>query len=210
MIFRYWYYMKTKSFFFVFCSVADPGCYPGSELFLSWVPEPGSKRFPDPHPHQRIEVQYFNPKNCIWALGNMIRDVHPGSGSWFFTHPGAGSATLIFCCYLWKVLFYTFFLSIVVLFLLFVENAGVMRCNTSNSSVIWPSSSSSSPSSAWPSSCPSISPWAPYRSSQFDWLIQYRSSQFDWLIQYRSSQFDWLIQYRSSQFDWLIQYRQVT
>ncbi len=28
-------------------------------------------------------------KNCFQALGNMIRVVHPGSGSWFFTHPGS-------------------------------------------------------------------------------------------------------------------------
>jgi hypothetical protein len=25
------------------------------------------------------EFKYFNPKNCFYALGNMIRDVHPGS-----------------------------------------------------------------------------------------------------------------------------------
>ncbi len=31
------------------------------------------------------EFKYFNPK----ALGNMIRDGHSGSGSWFFTHPGS-------------------------------------------------------------------------------------------------------------------------
>ncbi len=49
---------------------------------------------PDPnffHPWSRIHVnefKYFYPKNCFWALGNMIRVVHPGSGSWFFTHPG--------------------------------------------------------------------------------------------------------------------------
>ncbi len=49
------------------------------------------------------EFKYFNPKNCFQALGNMMRLVHPGSGSWFSTHhrkftgsldPGSGSATL--------------------------------------------------------------------------------------------------------------------
>ncbi len=43
---------------------------------------------PDPnffHPGSQIrikELKYFNPKI---ALGNMIRVVHPGSGSWFFS-----------------------------------------------------------------------------------------------------------------------------
>ncbi len=75
-------------------SVADPWC-------LSRIPNPtffhpGS---PDPnffHPGSRIrieEFQYFNPKNGCWALGNLIRVVHPGpdpgSGSWLFTHPGS-------------------------------------------------------------------------------------------------------------------------
>jgi hypothetical protein len=35
------------------------------------------------------ERKYFNPKNCFLALGNMVRVVHPGSGSWFLTHPGS-------------------------------------------------------------------------------------------------------------------------
>ncbi len=61
-------------------SVADPGCFnsdPGSEFF---------------HPGSRIrikEFKYFNSKNCFYALGNMIRVVHPGSGSRYFTHPGS-------------------------------------------------------------------------------------------------------------------------
>ncbi len=46
-------------------------------------PDPGSKIFPDPHPDQRI-LSIFNPK----LFGNMIQNVHPGSGSWLFTHPG--------------------------------------------------------------------------------------------------------------------------
>ncbi len=39
---------------------------------------PGSECFPF-----RIRIQefaYFNPKYCFSALGNMICDVHPGSG----------------------------------------------------------------------------------------------------------------------------------
>ncbi len=66
-------------------SVADPRC-------LSRIPHPnfsipvqGSKRFWIPDPNQRI----FSPKNCCQALGNIICDVHPGSG--FFFHPGSGS-----------------------------------------------------------------------------------------------------------------------
>jgi hypothetical protein len=42
------------------------------------------------HPGSRIrikEFKYFNPKKFFLALVNMIRVVHPGSGSWFFTHP---------------------------------------------------------------------------------------------------------------------------
>jgi len=35
------------------------------------------------------ELKYFLPRNCFYALGNMIRDVHPGSGLRFFSHPGS-------------------------------------------------------------------------------------------------------------------------
>jgi hypothetical protein len=35
------------------------------------------------------EFKYFNLKICHQALGNMTRDIHPGSGSWLFTHPGS-------------------------------------------------------------------------------------------------------------------------
>jgi hypothetical protein len=92
-----------------------------------FIPDPGltffPSRIPDPNcfipdPHQRI----LTPKNGFSALGNMIRVVHPGSGSLIrvltFTHPesripdpesqipdpgvkkaadpGSGSATLVF------------------------------------------------------------------------------------------------------------------
>jgi hypothetical protein len=38
---------------------------------------------------RRKEVKNWNQKNCVQALGNMIRVVHSGPGSWFFTHPGS-------------------------------------------------------------------------------------------------------------------------
>jgi hypothetical protein len=58
-------------------SVADPGC-------LSWI-----WIFFFPSRIRIKEFKYFNPKNCFSALGNMIRIVHSGSGSWIFTHPGS-------------------------------------------------------------------------------------------------------------------------
>ncbi len=45
----------------------------------SWI-----KIFPIPDPRSQIhikEFKYFNQKNCFWALGIMIRVVHPGSES---------------------------------------------------------------------------------------------------------------------------------
>jgi hypothetical protein len=65
----------------VILSVADPGCFipdPRSEFFASRIP---GKKIPDPDldMHQRIGI--VNPKNYFLALGNMIRDVHSGSGS---------------------------------------------------------------------------------------------------------------------------------
>jgi hypothetical protein len=48
------------------------------------IPDPNFSHFGSrvkkiPDPHQRV-VSIFNTKICIKALGNMIRDVHPGSG----------------------------------------------------------------------------------------------------------------------------------
>ncbi len=173
--------------FFIYFAVANSGSYPGSEFFP--IPDPGSKRFPDlgsasasknlsilnqkivskldsqkydpgcssririPDPGSRIQIFIFYPSQIQGSKRHWIPD--QDLQHWYF-------AVIFERCHFKPSL------SIVFLFLLFVENAGVMRCNTSNSSVISPSSSSSSPSSAWPSSCPSISPWAPYRSSQFD------------------------------------------
>jgi hypothetical protein len=54
--------------------------YPGSEFFPSRIP--GQKIFGS---RIRItEFKHFNPKNYFQTFGNMIRDVHPGPGSWFF------------------------------------------------------------------------------------------------------------------------------
>ncbi len=78
---------NTELFFLRVCnfSVLNSTPNPGSKFFSS--PDPGSKFFPS---RIRIkEFKYFNPKNGFWALGNMVRVVHPGSGSWFFTHPGS-------------------------------------------------------------------------------------------------------------------------
>jgi hypothetical protein len=44
-------------------------------------------RIPNPDPQQRILV-FLSQENCTKALGNMIRDVYPGSG--FFPIPEAG------------------------------------------------------------------------------------------------------------------------
>jgi hypothetical protein len=71
-------------------SVADPGClsrrYPGFEFSY-----PGSRVQEQKDTRIRIHVKefkYFNPKICFQALGNVIQNIHPGSGSCFFTHPG--------------------------------------------------------------------------------------------------------------------------
>ncbi len=68
--------------------------YPGSDFFLSRIPDLGSEFF---HPGSRIrikEFKYFNPKKCFIIsrkLGNMVRVFHPGSrsGSSLFIHPGS-------------------------------------------------------------------------------------------------------------------------
>jgi hypothetical protein len=79
----------------------------GSEFF-----HPGSrfKKIPDPGSGSK-NLSIFNPKTCFYALGNMIRDVHPESGSRILIFypfripdpgvkkvpdPGSGSATLNF------------------------------------------------------------------------------------------------------------------
>jgi hypothetical protein len=56
------------------------------------IPDPRSrvKKIPDPGSESASKnLSIFNPKNGFSALENMIPDVHPGSGSWHFTHPGS-------------------------------------------------------------------------------------------------------------------------
>ncbi len=85
--------------------------YPGSDFF-----HPGSliRIFPIRNPDPHKQLNYFNTKNCFWALGNMIRVVYPGTGyriqiflpipdPWVkkAPDPRSGSATLKFTWF-WK------------------------------------------------------------------------------------------------------------
>ncbi len=92
------------------------------------------------HPGYRIRIKtfkYCDPKNVYQALGNMIRVVHPGSESRFFTHPGSsgqkGNGSLIrirntdakwcsfqlCCCFFPYIMTFisTFFMNLLPLFL---------------------------------------------------------------------------------------------
>jgi hypothetical protein len=51
--------------------------YPESEFFPSRIQ---GQKDPDPGSASK-NLSIFNAKNCFQALGNMIQDVHPGSGS---------------------------------------------------------------------------------------------------------------------------------
>ncbi len=57
-------------------SVADPVCL--SWILIFPIPDPGSAS---------KNLSILTQKICFQPLGNMIRVVHPGSGSWFLTHP---------------------------------------------------------------------------------------------------------------------------
>jgi hypothetical protein len=74
-------------------------------VFMRQDHSPGSEFFPS---RIRIkEFKYSNTKNCFYALGNMVRAVHPGSRSLFYQSripdpgvkkapdPGSGSSTLV-------------------------------------------------------------------------------------------------------------------
>jgi hypothetical protein len=63
---------------------------PGSEVFHpgSRIPIQGQKDFYPGSGTASRNVSIFNPKHSFKALGNIIRYVHPGSGSWFVTHLG--------------------------------------------------------------------------------------------------------------------------
>jgi hypothetical protein len=73
----------------IFC-VADPGCIYRIPDQSFPNPDHGSKRFQfsDPDSHQRFKV-FLTQKNCFEALGNMARDVQPGSETRFFSRPGS-------------------------------------------------------------------------------------------------------------------------
>ncbi len=95
--------------------------YPGYRIRIFSIPDPRSRtqgqkdfRIPDPDPYRIKEFNYFISKKCYQAFGNKIRDVHPGSGSWFFNHPGSrlqgvkkesdpgsGSATMVLFIFRW-------------------------------------------------------------------------------------------------------------
>ncbi len=72
-------------FVFFMYSVADPGCLSRLRIFPSRIQ--GQK---DSGSRIHIkEFKYFNPKKLFASSRNMIRDVHPGSWTWFLTHPGS-------------------------------------------------------------------------------------------------------------------------
>ncbi len=67
--------------------------YPRSRIRIcpSRIPDPGSKRFRIPDPHQRIFFFFFNPKNCFQSLGQIIWDVLYGSGFFYIQDSGSGA-----------------------------------------------------------------------------------------------------------------------
>jgi hypothetical protein len=70
-------------------SVAHPGCLSHLRIFPSWIQ---GQKIPGFRIRIRIkEFKYFNPTNCFQALGNMIQNIHPGSGFCIFTHPRSGN-----------------------------------------------------------------------------------------------------------------------
>ncbi len=81
-------------------SIPDPNfVHPGSCIRILSIADPGSEfypsRIPDPnffHPGSESKnLSILTPKNCFQAFGNLIWVVHPGSGSWPFTHTGSRS-----------------------------------------------------------------------------------------------------------------------
>ncbi len=71
-------------------SSADPGCLSRILDPNCSIPDSGSrvKKILDPGSWSASKnLSIFYPKICFSALGNMIRDVYPGSGSLFFTYP---------------------------------------------------------------------------------------------------------------------------
>ncbi len=70
-------------------SVADSGCSSQNRIFPSRIPDPGSKIFPETGSISKIlgilTQKIVSQLSEIWSE-MFIPD--PGSGSWFFTHPG--------------------------------------------------------------------------------------------------------------------------
>jgi hypothetical protein len=56
-----------------------------------FIPDPGSDFFPSRILDLGSQIRIKTQKNGFKALGNMIRVVHPGSGSLLFTHLGSRS-----------------------------------------------------------------------------------------------------------------------
>jgi hypothetical protein len=91
------------TFIYSVCGIPDPNFfYPGSRV--KKIPDPGSVS-------ASKQLSIFNTENCIQALGNMNRDVHPGPwihilifypsripdpGVKKAQDPESGSATLLF------------------------------------------------------------------------------------------------------------------
>jgi hypothetical protein len=80
-------YGEHQAVFFSRMYTRSKCCGPGMFILDPSFFHPGSKFCPS---RIRIkELKYFNPKNFFQAPGNMIRVVHPRSGSWFFQIQGS-------------------------------------------------------------------------------------------------------------------------
>jgi hypothetical protein len=63
--------------------VANPGCLSRIQIFhhgsqVKKIPGSLVKKIPESRIRNK-EFKYFTPKKCFQALGNVIRDIHPGS-----------------------------------------------------------------------------------------------------------------------------------
>jgi hypothetical protein len=52
-----------------------------------FIPDPGSEFFHPGSGSASKSLSIFYPKHCLKPLGNMIRDVHPGTQIRIFFHP---------------------------------------------------------------------------------------------------------------------------
>ncbi len=81
---------KSKNYLQCLLLIQDPGC-------LSRIPDPNFFHHGSRTQKTRFRIpagstsKNLRPTKlyCFYALGNMIRDVHTRSRSWFFTHPGS-------------------------------------------------------------------------------------------------------------------------